>query len=327
MTVLLQSACALRFSDLGSALCGPGSVYCRSLSVGPPNGFTQIFRYRLRRLAVTLGVDCLLQQGSFGIVRGLMMHTRTAVILAAGDCLRLRAVLPVGPKALLRVGPESLLQRSTRLLRLHGVERIVIVVGQNAPLSALREAAGDAQWVVNPSPAAAGSMASLQCALQHVREDFLLLESDLLYERRALEIILAHRENDVILASDFTAAGDEVWLEARAGYVHAMSKNRCALQHVSGELVGICRLSKTAGDLLRNIINPGLSYDMDGLGVIATGRPLALACVNGLVWGEVDDPQHLWRLHNVIWPAIALREGARVPASVTAATAAAFECA
>jgi len=59
-------------------------------------------------------------------------------------------------------------------------------------------------------------MYSLYCARQLIDEAFLLLESDLIYEPRALHALLAVPDEDTVLLSGPTAAGDEVVLEALA---------------------------------------------------------------------------------------------------------------
>ena len=45
-----------------------------------------------------------------------------------------------------------------------------------------------------------------------LEEDFLLLESDLLFEEEALISILNEQNNDVLLISGKTNSGDEVWI-------------------------------------------------------------------------------------------------------------------
>ena len=76
---------------------------------------------------------------------------------------------------------------------------------------------GAVQLVHNSYYADSGSMYSLYCARQHVDEDFLLLESDLIYERRALAALLEYPEDDILLLSGFTNSSDEVFVETNGG--------------------------------------------------------------------------------------------------------------
>ena len=103
-----------------------------------------------------------------------------------------------------------------------------------------------------------------------VDEAFLLLESDLFYEERALDAVLACPDADVLLTSGPTGATDEVWVEASAdGRLVAMSKDDKDLEHVTGELVGIVhhRLLADAG---RRLVH-------DGLHDARVGEPLGRA--------------------------------------------------
>ena len=242
----------------------------------------------------------------------------TAVILAAGMGTRLRGMQGPVPKGLISLGGEPIVARSLRLLRRQGVTRTVIVVGH------LKEAyqdfaAGqpDLELVENAAYAETGTMASLACALPRVREGFLLLESDIVYERRALRALLAQPERDVILGSGPTGAGDEVWLQAPRGRLEAMSKDRASLGSVAGEMVGICRISAGLAELLaarfdQFVARCGhgrMSYETDGLVLAAAERALAVHVVPDLLWGEIDDGQHLRRVRDQVLPEILQREG------------------
>src|SRR6185503_12645228 len=97
----------------------------------------------------------------------------------------------------------------------------------------------------NPLYATSGSLYSLWCARELLEDDFLLLESDIVFERRAPREALAHPAPDVLLVSGPTGAHDEVWVETRAGELADMSKDRARLgPEIAGELVGIHKLSR-----------------------------------------------------------------------------------
>ena len=173
---------------------------------------------------------------------------RTAVVLAAGMGSRLQDIWPDLPKGFIVIGDETLIERSIRLLQLRAVARIVIVAGHLG--DAYRELAKrlpGVEVVHNPDFASTGSMASLARALDEVDEDFLLLESDLFYEERALDALLRNDARDVLLVSGPTGATDEVWVEAPDGRLTGLSKQADDLSQVSGELVGIVKVSRALG--------------------------------------------------------------------------------
>ena len=90
-------------------------------------------------------------------------------------------------------------------------------------------------------------MYSLWCARDRIKGSFLLLESDLIYEQRALDILLTGPA-EAILLSGTTLAGDEVYVETEGeghnSRLYAMSKDAGALgADPAGELVGISLIS------------------------------------------------------------------------------------
>jgi 2-aminoethylphosphonate-pyruvate transaminase len=103
--------------------------------------------------------------------------------------VRLRSVVGEGPKGLLEVRGEMLLGRSLQLLRGCGIERVFVATGfQDKQLvECLRQVpdAPELRFVHNAQFAKSGSMHSLYLLQGHIQEEFLLLESDLLYEQRA----------------------------------------------------------------------------------------------------------------------------------------------
>jgi 2-aminoethylphosphonate-pyruvate transaminase len=236
---------------------------------------------------------------------------RTAVILAAGMGTRLRGMFSDRPKGFIEIGGEVLIGRSIRLLQARGVERIVIVSGYlgEAYERLARETPG-VETVENAAYATTGSMASLVCALEGVNEDFLLLESDLFYEERALDVLLEAKERDVLLASGPTGATDEVWIEAPGGFLAAMSKEAGTLGQVYGELVGIVRVSwplaQCMADAYAEFVEKNghgqMAYETDALVAAAAQRPVALRLVPDLLWGEVDYESHYLRVRDEVFP-------------------------
>jgi choline kinase len=236
---------------------------------------------------------------------------RHAVILAAGMGTRLRSAVEGTPKGLLRIGRDTLVGRSTRLLRDAGIERITIVAGYAAE-HYRRFATGQRgmRIVVNDRYATTGSMASLAVALDEIDEDVLVLESDIVYEPRALKAMTSAASADATLVSGPTGAGDEVWVHAPQGRLQAMSKTATDLPGISGEFVGITRLSAAAAEAMRGVFQDfidthghgRMDYESDALVLVARALPIHTILVADLCWGEIDDEQHLARITREIWP-------------------------
>ena len=239
------------------------------------------------------------------------MPVTDAIILAAGLGMRLRSVIDAQPKGLIEINGETLVGRSVRLLRGAGIARITIVAGYCADqYRRFAEGQPGIDVLINDGFATTGSMASLAMALDHVPRDMLVLESDLIYEPRALTPMLHSPAPDATLLSGPTGAGDEVWVCAPDGRVQAMSKTAASLAAVTGEFVGITRLSAGAAGAMRRAFSRfveanghgRMDYETGALVEIAGARPILATLVHDLLWGELDDERHLRRILHIAWP-------------------------
>ena len=224
----------------------------------------------------------------------------TAVILAAGRGTRLGRLGTEMPKGFLKLGGRPIIEESLDKLLAAGVRSVVIVTGHLAHF--YEELAAKRRRLVetlhNPRYTQRGSFYSLQVALEHVAGAgaLLLLESDLVYEPRALDEVLTDPHEDVVLLSGPTGSGDEVWVETDDdGRLVAMSKDRTTLGGgAAGELVGITRVSPELAAVLRSLPPEG-EYETGGLVTASKCRPIYCRCVDDLAWAEIDDEKHLAR--------------------------------
>jgi len=240
------------------------------------------------------------------------MTIQTAVILAAGMGTRLKELGQSRPKGFLRLGKHSIIEESIERLQACGIERVIIVTGYKAEFyEQLKLCYPQVTTVHNPHWATSGSMYSLYCARQILNQDFLLLESDLVYEVRSIEAVLAFPQDNVILLSGHNQAGDEVFVETRGKTIWAMSKRLEALsQPPTGELVGICKISQS---LFQRILiyakaqfktTLKVDYETDALVTVAQSYPIYYILIPDLLWTEIDDAHHLARARTHIYPRI-----------------------
>lgn len=236
---------------------------------------------------------------------------RTAVILAAGRGVRLGPLGRRIPKGCIQIAPggPTIVEESVALLRSRGITRVVIVTGHlhefyeelvSGPLR------GIAATVHNRSFAASGSMDSLVCASQVLDDDFLLLESDLVYEPRAIDAALDSSRADVVVLSGPTGSGDEVYVELLGATIGRISKDRASLNHATAELVGITRISTElyARMLAFAQTHANTEYESGALTAIARNYLIYHALVPDLVWAEIDTPAHLRRVRRDVYPTL-----------------------
>jgi 2-aminoethylphosphonate-pyruvate transaminase len=247
------------------------------------------------------------------------MNARTAVILAAGMGTRLKDRGRELPKGFLQLGEQPIIEESLARLARAGIERTVIVTGhlkQFYEELAARHGGG-IETVHNPKYADSGSMYSLYLARERLDGDFLLLESDLIYEQRALAVVQQTVHPNLVLLSGTTRSGDEVYVETRNGRLVNMSKRRDKLgPNIAGELVGITRISRElfvamqtfAETRFRNSLH--VDYETDCLVGVAPAVPIHCEVIDDLLWSEIDDEAHYRRALERIYPLIRTRDAA-----------------
>ena len=242
-----------------------------------------------------------------------MTPVRTAVILAAGCGRRLGALGQQRPKGLIEVDGQRLMDRSVAQLRKAGIERIVLVVGHQEQqyVQAFQDFA-DVEIHSTQRYADTGSMYSLYSVRESVMDDFLLLESDLLYESRSLPTLLRHDCENALLTSGWTGAGDEVWVDSLHGHLRALSKNHSSLSAVCGELVGITRVSMRLFAQMCEIAEQQFvaSLYLDYEVVVAMAAQTIPVCcpqVWDLAWTEIDDIGQWQRATGVVVPMLKAR--------------------
>lgn len=242
----------------------------------------------------------------------------TAAILAAGQGLRLGPLAEGMPKGFLTLGDRPIVEESIETLIDCGVSRIVIGTGFGAQhYGQLADRYPQIRCIANPEFANSGSMHTLYRLRALLPDRFLLLESDLIYERAALQALIAAPEDNVILASDSTGAGDEVYIETdRSSNLVTMSKDRSALAHADAELVGISAISPRAYAAMCRFAEARFTHSLkvdyeDALVAIAGREDVSVLKVDGLAWAEIDDAVHLGRARDVVYPLIQRRDGRR----------------
>jgi len=232
-----------------------------------------------------------------------------AVILAAGVGRRLAGV-HTKPKGWLQLGEKAIIEESIETLRRFAVGDIVIVTGHEAHLyEALCDEHDGIRTLYNPDYATTGPLCSWYRASELIADEFLLLESDIIYEPRAIDVMLNEAEPDTILLSGPTGQGDEVFVSCIDGVVQHMSQDKDALQEITGELVGISRFSARFYECMMELIPPGractenISYEQ---GILAASAkcPVRGLLVPNLAWCEIDDESQYGIATESVYPRI-----------------------
>ena len=150
---------------------------------------------------------------------------KQAVILAAGMGSRLSNQNDQKPKGFLQLGKKSIIEESIDKLIKNGIEKIWIVTGyQSGQFKELIKIyKSTISLIKNEDYAQSGTMHSLSMISEKVSPPFLLLESDIIFEFRAIEMIIGDRSENCILLSGFSDCGDEVFVETSAAKLVSIS--------------------------------------------------------------------------------------------------------
>lgn len=222
---------------------------------------------------------------------------KTAVIMAAGMGTRFGSMTEEQPKGFIEAGGVPMVVRSIETLISCGIERIIIGTGYlREAYERLATRYPQIECCFSPRHAETNSMYTLYNCRQMVGDDdFLLLESDLVFERRAITALLDCPHPDVMLITPVTKFQDQYYVESNEqGILTNCSVNKEDL-HARGELVGIHKLShpfyqKMCADYASKVEQlPKLGYEYELLHMSQELMPVYVLCEEGLKWYEIDD--------------------------------------
>lgn len=232
---------------------------------------------------------------------------KQAVILGAGG--KGSFGKPVG---FLEIEEFKIIDRIIESLKSNGIEKIVIVTGYKKEYyENLAEKDSSIVCVTNSNYKWTGTMSSLELAKEHINDDFILVENDLVFESRAVEQIIKNENRDCILITNESGSGDEAFVEIRDGYLFKMSKDIHQFNKIDGEMIGISKISyklfKMMLEEFKYNINPYMNYEYTMLDV-ARNYKVGYEKINDLVWGEIDNEEQYEKVKKHIIPMIRRRE-------------------
>ena len=231
----------------------------------------------------------------------------SAVILAAGESKEFEI-----PNGFIEVDNKTIIERSINIILELGIKKIYIVVGYKKEYyKNLAKKYNEIIIIENDNYNRNSSYYSLRLLKEYLTDNFLLLDSDVIYEKKALKKLLDSKEENLILISSETGSKDECYVEMESDNVIKMSKDKSELKKIDGEMLGISKLSF---DYFKKIIdlkveNPYYSYEYS-IADIAIEKKLKILKINELVWGEIDNQEQYNKVLKEIYPKIKRNEEA-----------------
>lgn len=221
--------------------------------------------------------------------------------MAAGMGTRFGHFTDLIPKGFIPYKGKPMVIRSIEILIDCGIEKIIIGTGYHKEhYENLVKQYPQVQCVFSPRFAETNSMYTLWNCREAIGEDsFILLESDLVFEKLAITSLLECPFDSAMLISPVTKFQDQYYVQMndKCELINcSVNKNEIT---PSGELVGIHKISYTFYKLLcseyEKIVNEKfmLGYEFQLLDVSQRITPMNVLKVDNLQWYEIDDTQDL----------------------------------
>lgn len=240
----------------------------------------------------------------------------TAVIMAAGKGTRFGLRTHAMPKGFIKFKGKAMIERSIENLLSVGIKRIIIGTGYYREwYEKLCIKYPQIITVFSPEFAESNSMETLYVCRHAIGgNNFLLLESDIVYEEKALIKLLESEYHDILLAADITKFQDQYYIGVDAeNNLCCCSINKEVVEtkcgNIFGELVGIHKISNeffkemTADyELNRSeYMKRGYEFEMEDIATkerssnecFTSRHHLHVLKLHNLQWYEIDDEKDL----------------------------------
>ncbi|NFE74186.1 winged helix-turn-helix transcriptional regulator [Clostridium botulinum] len=232
---------------------------------------------------------------------------KEAVILAAG-----RARDFGKPVGMLEIEDFKLIDRTLNILKENGINKITIITGyESVCYEEYFKNNKNINLVKSDKYKWTGTMYSLSLAREYVKEDFLLIENDLIFEKRAIKELIESNSRDCILLTNESGSGDEAFVEIRNNHLFKMSKDIHQFNRIDGEMIGITKVSHKLYQMMleefKDNINPYLNYEYVLLDV-ARDYNIGFVKIDDLAWGDADTKKEYENILNHLYPTIRRRE-------------------
>ena len=233
----------------------------------------------------------------------------TAVIMAAGMGTRFGEQTELKPKGFIPFKGKPMVIRAIDMMFENGIDKIIIGTGYHKEFYEELEKKyfGKVQCVFSPRFAETNSMYTLwNCRHAIGDSDFLLFESDLVFENKAISQLINCMYDSAMLITPITKFQDQYYVQMNDSFeLINCSVNKDDIIP-SGELVGIHKVSNNFYKILcseyEKIIDekPKLGYEFQLLDISRRILPMHVLKLNDLQWYEIDDEQDLKYAENNI---------------------------
>ena len=234
-----------------------------------------------------------------------------AIILAAGMGKRLGELTKNNTKCMVEVDGVRLIERALRILDRKNLNRIILVVGyQHENLMAFVNSLGiqtQIEFIINEVYDKTNNIFSLSLAKeQMIEDDTLLLESDLIFEERLIDMLLEDKRDSLALVDKF-----ESWMDGTCIVVDQDDNitdfipGKLLQYHEKEQYYKTVNIYKFGADFSKIVYVPFLEAYAKVMGnneyyeavikliLLLDKNTMKAKCLQGELWYEIDDIQDL----------------------------------
>lgn len=234
-----------------------------------------------------------------------------AIILAAGMGKRLQRLTRDNTKCMVKVNGKTIIERMLYILDRKGLSKIILVIGYEGKKLVdyihTLSIKTPIRFIHNPIYYKTNNIYSLALAKEYlIAEDTLLLESDLIFEEKVIDILLEDKRETLALVDKF-----ESWMD---GTCMILDQEDCICDFIAGKHLKFSErehyyktvnIYKFSSHFSRNTYVPFLeAYEMSmgnneyyesviKLIALLNTKELQAKRLSGQIWYEIDDIQDL----------------------------------
>jgi choline kinase len=228
------------------------------------------------------------------------MQATHAIILAAGQSVRLRPLTDDRPKCLLPMGDQTILDWQLQALQTAGVTHIILVVGYRKEMIQTHVTKNyrrlNVTYIVNEDFKETNTLFSLNLALAHYAGDFYYLNADVVFDDDIL-LRMAPMQGQGYLAIDRKQCREEEVKVIVDGVQITDIGKHLDPEICYGEFIGVAKFTSETAVTFRNTVRqlavPGneMKFFEYALDAMTDKSGLTAVDITGLPCVEVDFPE------------------------------------
>ncbi|HOW16525.1 MAG TPA: phosphocholine cytidylyltransferase family protein [bacterium] len=181
-----------------------------------------------------------------------------AVILAAGTANRLKPLTAETPKGLLKIADRSIFEYTIENLIKNDINDILVVTGfyKEKVESFFKERKDiNVSFVNNPDYSTTNNAYSLFLAKEYIQDDFILLDSDIVFHPDIIKKLLLNKDRPVLAVNRHKCGVEEIKVIVDDNHKVLNINKEVEPSSAWGESIGIEVFSKKDKDVLFDILN------------------------------------------------------------------------